>query len=256
MKARVQQLALTRQNEVQTGTHLKPRFGWHICFLWHFGTLAGRNYSVDNSGAINAKVAPKRNSARPMPALTHFARAKQKLFMEWFWLHGQPILCGDDMNIINVGRAAVSRYHQIKPANSSKWDKEWITMFMISQPLSLDWRWVASCCCIVRVGPWAQAHVVMVWSAMSSSTRQLYFLSQSLHVCICTKTLRSIVRLYWRNNNQVHVQLYKIYFGTKEMYSTHTPQDSVFNVFRLWWVRPQAGLSRIDQEHTFSHLSR
>ena len=28
-------------------------------------------------------------------------------------LHGQPCASGDDMNIIQVGRAAVSRYHQI-----------------------------------------------------------------------------------------------------------------------------------------------
>ena len=43
-----------------------------------------------------------------------FCQAKQKMLMEWFWLHEQPILSGDDMNIIQVGRAAVSCYHQTR----------------------------------------------------------------------------------------------------------------------------------------------
>ena len=73
-------------------------------------TYASRRYS----GVVNARVTPKRNSARPMPKLTHFARAKQKLYKEWFAFYGQPILSGDDMNIIQVGRPAVSRYHQTR----------------------------------------------------------------------------------------------------------------------------------------------
>ena len=33
---------------------------------------------------------------------------------ELFALFGQPIFSGDDMNIIQVGRSAVSRYHQTR----------------------------------------------------------------------------------------------------------------------------------------------
>ncbi len=35
-----------------------------------------------------------------------------KLLQEWTALHGQINLTGDDMNIMQVGRPAVSRYHQ------------------------------------------------------------------------------------------------------------------------------------------------
>ena len=43
---------------------------------------------------------------------THFARSQQKLLQEWFIFHGQVLMSGDDMNIIQIGRPAVSRYHQ------------------------------------------------------------------------------------------------------------------------------------------------
>jgi hypothetical protein len=43
---------------------------------------------------------------------THFARAQQRLLQEWFTFHGQLCVSGDDMNIIQVGRPAVSRYNQ------------------------------------------------------------------------------------------------------------------------------------------------
>ena len=33
---------------------------------------------------------------------------------ELFALYGQPNFSGDDMNIIQVGRPAVSRYHQVR----------------------------------------------------------------------------------------------------------------------------------------------
>jgi hypothetical protein len=45
----------------------------------------------------------------------HFARAQQKtVSAELFTLCGQPCFSGNDMNITQVGRPAVSRYHQVK----------------------------------------------------------------------------------------------------------------------------------------------
>ena len=45
---------------------------------------------------------------------------RSKNYKEWFAFYGQPILSGDDMNIIQVGRPAVSRYSkpEILPARS------------------------------------------------------------------------------------------------------------------------------------------
>ena len=51
-------------------------------------------------GVVSAKVGPKRNSARTLDNLTHFARADCKLHKEWFALWAR--LSGDDMNIIQV----------------------------------------------------------------------------------------------------------------------------------------------------------
>ena len=45
---------------------------------------------------------------------THFARAERKLVDEFIASWGQLNMSGDDMNIIQVGRPAVSRYHQIR----------------------------------------------------------------------------------------------------------------------------------------------
>lgn len=42
----------------------------------------------------------------------HFARAQQNMLAELFTLFNQPCFSADDMNIIQVGRPAVSRYHQ------------------------------------------------------------------------------------------------------------------------------------------------
>jgi hypothetical protein len=47
-----------------------------------------------------------------MTALTHYGRSQQKIQQEWFAFHRQVNFTGDDMNIIQVGRPAVSRYHQ------------------------------------------------------------------------------------------------------------------------------------------------
>ena len=71
-------------------------------------TKAGSQYK----GLINARVAPKQNSYRHCAEGVHYARAQQNMFAELFTLFGQPCFSGDDMNIIQVGRPAVSRYHQ------------------------------------------------------------------------------------------------------------------------------------------------
>jgi hypothetical protein len=47
-----------------------------------------------------------------MNELTHFGRAAQGLFQEWHALHHQARIHGDDMTVVQVGRPAVSRYHQ------------------------------------------------------------------------------------------------------------------------------------------------
>jgi hypothetical protein len=60
---------------------------------------------------VNAKVTPVRNDARAMTGEVHYVRAQQKLFQEFAAYHGQPWFSGDDMNIIQIGRPAVSRYH-------------------------------------------------------------------------------------------------------------------------------------------------
>ena len=63
---------------------------------------------------VAARVPHKRNNGSGELAKgTHEARSEQKLFKEFQMPHGQPCVSGDDMNIIQVGRAAVSRYHQI-----------------------------------------------------------------------------------------------------------------------------------------------
>jgi hypothetical protein len=72
------------------------------------GTVAARHYYQ----VVDARVARKRNGARPMGAGTHFGRAQQKLLQEWMAFYKQVNVTGDDMNIIQVGRPAVSRYHQ------------------------------------------------------------------------------------------------------------------------------------------------
>ena len=65
-------------------------------------------------GVVNARVAHKRNNARKVTEETHKARAFQNLLKEFQMLYGQECASGDDMNIIQIGRPAVSRYHQIR----------------------------------------------------------------------------------------------------------------------------------------------
>ena len=64
-------------------------------------------------GVINARKASRSNNYRPTSEGTHFGRAEQNLITEFVHSFGQLNLSGDDMNIIQVGRPAVSRYHQI-----------------------------------------------------------------------------------------------------------------------------------------------
>lgn len=63
-------------------------------------------------GQLNARAGQVKNDARAITQEVHFARAQQKLFQEWQVYFGDPFFSGDDMNIIQVGRPAVSRYHQ------------------------------------------------------------------------------------------------------------------------------------------------
>ena len=65
---------------------------------------------------VAAKVPRKRNDdgGPSQGEEKHAARAQQKLFKEFQMLFRQPCISGDDMNIIQVGRPAVSRYHQVR----------------------------------------------------------------------------------------------------------------------------------------------
>ena len=72
------------------------------------GNRAAKGYHKQ----LNAKVTPVRNDARAITEEVHFVRAQQKLYREFAAYYGQPWYSGDDMNIIQVGRPAVSRYHR------------------------------------------------------------------------------------------------------------------------------------------------
>ena len=72
--------------------------------------VAARNYH----SLIRARVEPARNDSRREDKMTHFGRCQQKLNREYFALHKQIQMSADDMNIIQVGRPAVSRYHRQK----------------------------------------------------------------------------------------------------------------------------------------------
>ena len=73
------------------------------------GSRAGAKYY----GVINARRATRSNNFRPVSEGTHFGRAEQNLITEFIQSFSQLNVSGDDMNIIQVGRPAVSRYHQI-----------------------------------------------------------------------------------------------------------------------------------------------
>ena len=70
--------------------------------------------SVRYHQVVNVKIGRRRNDKRAITKGVHFARAERKLSYEFFVRYGQLNMSGDDMNIIQVGRPAVSRYHQIK----------------------------------------------------------------------------------------------------------------------------------------------
>jgi hypothetical protein len=72
----------------------------------------GTREAIKYHEQAHAKVARVRNDARAITEEVHFARAQQKLFREFHAYHNQPWYSGDDMNIIQVGRPAVSRYHR------------------------------------------------------------------------------------------------------------------------------------------------
>jgi hypothetical protein len=59
---------------------------------------------------VNAKKTLVKNDARAITQEVHFARAQQNLFREFHAYHGLPWYSG--VNIIQVGRPAVYRYHR------------------------------------------------------------------------------------------------------------------------------------------------
>ena len=62
-------------------------------------------------GVLEARVEIKRNDKGASGKMVHWARCENRLIREWHSSWGQCNISGDDMNIINVGRPAVSRYH-------------------------------------------------------------------------------------------------------------------------------------------------
>ena len=70
--------------------------------------------SAGYHGKINARRATRKNNWREVTEGTHFARAERRLVDEFMESQGQLRLSCDDMNIIQVGRSAVSRFHQMK----------------------------------------------------------------------------------------------------------------------------------------------
>ena len=64
-------------------------------------------------GVVNARLGTRSNNFRPTSEGTHWGRADQNLITEFIEAYAGLNLSGDDMNIIQVGRPAVSRYHQI-----------------------------------------------------------------------------------------------------------------------------------------------
>jgi hypothetical protein len=70
--------------------------------------------AISYKGLVNARVGKKTNNGRKVNKATHYGRSQQKMMAEFFALYGQPNFSGDDMNIIQVGRPAVSRYHQTR----------------------------------------------------------------------------------------------------------------------------------------------
>ena len=73
----------------------------------------GRATSAKYHSVVNIKIGRRRNDKRSITQGVHFARAERRISYEFFVRHRQPNMSGDDMNIIQVGRPAVSRYHQI-----------------------------------------------------------------------------------------------------------------------------------------------
>ena len=74
------------------------------------GTRAAATYH----SLVTARLGKRRNDYRPSTLGTQYARSEQNMIAEFFSWHGQLNLSGDDMNIIQVGRPAVSRYHQMR----------------------------------------------------------------------------------------------------------------------------------------------
>jgi hypothetical protein len=73
-------------------------------------TTAARKYHT----VVDARKGSKQNNYRDVTEGTRFGRSEQNLITEFMASFGQLNISGDDMNIIQVGSPAVSRYHQIK----------------------------------------------------------------------------------------------------------------------------------------------
>jgi len=73
-----------------------------------------RGSSARYTGEIDVKIENFTNNKRHVTKGTHYARAHQKMLRQMFQHFAQPHFSGDDMNMIQIGRPAVSRYHQGK----------------------------------------------------------------------------------------------------------------------------------------------
>lgn len=74
------------------------------------GTHAAKHYH----SAVLARVGRKKNGKETARPNRHYHRSAQGLLFEFFTHFGQLSMSHDDMNIIQVGRPAVSRYHQCR----------------------------------------------------------------------------------------------------------------------------------------------
>ena len=115
------------------------------------GTYAATNYV----GAVDARVANKRNNASTCDHNTHWARVQVKLLMEFQAFHQQLNCSGDDMNVIQVGRPAVSRYHNTR--------KFYMTDEGVDYEVH-DWPTAAS-----WVSSWGALCFSMIWTTQTRS---------------------------------------------------------------------------------------
>jgi hypothetical protein len=100
---------------------------------------------------INARIGKKTNNGRKINKATHYGRSQQKMMTELFPLFGQPNFSGDDMNIIQVGRPAVSRYHQTRRFFTDGLGYDACIALTIFLFLSWVLSWVGLCCWVLML---------------------------------------------------------------------------------------------------------